>query len=504
MAMGRSNSLSLNTTGANLFGQQAQNNNNPPPSQAGSLFGGPAAAQSQAAGGGGGGGLFGGNAGGGGGGLFGNNTNTNASQPQQPGGLFGNSTAPQQAVGGSLFGNTTTQQPQQQQQQQQSAGLFSNMPPNQTTNNNTTGGGLFGSLTHPTQQPQQNTTSLFGTSGTSLFGNPPANNQQMTGNMFHHSHDPTNQRPPGNSLFGMSAVNPTQLNATLLGASQFRASQNPSQLPGRLSMGQAPPTAQQQAATIGAVKVHMNDLRGTTRFADCVDEVQNQFETMDTMIKNQEKFCREIQALLGKHEQDVECIAPSVAVVKEKAREVEMALETDAQVVDGNRKILESDRKDFGRAQRVAENLLLPPSYQVPNAVAGYGSTGARSGSTDDYDTDLIGNYFLPLTTTLQTQLEQYTNNLTEIENHMRVIESSAVQQAQHLAAKRAGIAAGGNGGGGGSSEETVRDLAETLRGFEASILGVAGVVGECREGVDGLVLGRLGERGQQVGRRGW
>ncbi|KAK3670160.1 hypothetical protein LTR78_009916 [Recurvomyces mirabilis] len=495
--MGRSNSLSLNTTGANLFGQQPQNNNNPP-SQAGSLFGGPAASQGQGQAGG---SLFGGSTGGGGG-LFGNTTNTNASQPQpqQAGGLFGNSTAQQQPAGGSLFGNTT----QQPQQQQQSAGLFSNMPPNQTSNN-TTGGGLFGSLNQqPTQQPQQNTTSLFGTSGTSLFGNAPANNQQVTGNMFHPSQNPTSQRPPGNSLFGMSAVNPNQLNASLLGASQFRASQNPSQLPGRLSMGQAPPTAQQQAATIGAVKVHMNDLRGITRFADCVDEVQNQFETMDTMIKNQEKFCREIQALLGKHEQDVESIAPSVAVVREKARDVEMALETDAQIVDGNRKILESDRKDFGRAQRVAENLLLPPSYQVPNAVAGYG-TGARSGNTDDYDTDLIGNYFLPLTTSLQTQLEQYTNNLTEIENHMRVIESSAVQQAQHLAAKRAGIAAGGNGGrgGGGSGEETVRDLAETLRGFEASILGVAGVVGECREGVDGLVLGRLGERGQ-VGGRGW
>jgi nucleoporin p58/p45 len=31
------------------------------------------------------------------------------------------------------------------------------------------------------------------------------------------------------------------------------------------------------------------------------------------------------------------------------------------------------------------------------------------------------------------------------------------------------------------------------LRGFEASILGVAGAVGECREGVNELVLGKFG-----------
>ena len=40
---------------------------------------------------------------------------------------------------------------------------------------------------------------------------------------------------------------------------------------------------------------------------------------------------------------------------------------------------------------------------------------------------------------------------------------------------------------------ESVRELADTLRGFEASILAAAGRVGGCREGVNELVLGRIG-----------
>jgi nucleoporin p58/p45 len=45
-----------------------------------------------------------------------------------------------------------------------------------------------------------------------------------------------------------------------------------------------------------------------------------------------------------------------------------------------------------------------------------------------------------------------------------------------------------------------VRQLADTLRGFEASILAAAGKVGACRENVNELVLGKLA--GSQSARR--
>ncbi|KAK5112653.1 hypothetical protein LTR62_003969 [Meristemomyces frigidus] len=463
MAMGRSNSLSLNTGAANsIFGQQPSQQQNNPPSQAGSLFGGPASAtQTQQPGG-----LFGGTSTSNtSGGLFGNNTST--TQQQQSGGLFGNNTNPQTSgaglfgntakpAGGSLFGNMNTQQPQQQP-----SNLFQNPQPAQSNN---AGGGLFGSTNQATQP--QNNSNLFGNS--SLFGQ---------------SQQP--QQPTlGTSIFGMNAVHPNQLNASLLGASQFRASQMPSQLPGRLSMGQGQPPPNQQSAQVGAVKVHANDLRGTTRFTDCIEDVKIPLEKMDNMIAAQEKFCREIQALLTKHEQDVSNIAPSVGVIRDQVKEVEMVLTTDAQIVDSTRTQLKADHKDVTRVQRVAENLLLPAGYHAPNS-------SNTLASNEDYDTDLIGNYFIPMTTDLQQKLTQYSSNLSEIENHMRVVEASAVQQAQSLAAKRAGV----GGGNGGDNGDTVKDLAETLRGFEASILGVAGAVGECREGVDELILGQMGGR---------
>ncbi|KAI7537352.1 hypothetical protein KC331_g10971, partial [Hortaea werneckii] len=106
------------------------------------------------------------------------------------------------------------------------------------------------------------------------------------------------------------------------------------------------------------------------------------------------------------------------------------------------------------------------------------------------YDTDMIGHYFIPMASELQDTLNQYSSNLAEIEGHMRVIESSAISQAQQLAARRAGV----NNGQLATEDDTVRELADTLRGFERSILNVAGTVGECREGVNELALGRLGE----------
>lgn len=375
------------------------------------------------------------------------------------------------------------------------------MAPNNATT--TGGGGLFSSLNQSSQP--QNTTSIFGNpASTSLFGPKPPDNTSMTGNMFHNSQY-AQTRPASTSIFGQSATNPAVLNASLLGVNQFNSSQAPA-FAGKLSMGQPNTTAAAAAQTVGAVQVHQNDLRGTTRFQDCADEVKKQFETVDEMIRNQEGFCRQIQAILGKHEQDIISLPPDVELVKEKADGVEVVLASDAMAVEAARKRAEVDRKDFTRCQRIAENQLLPATgYQLPGVAGAYPSLttrnlpsimGAPPADADEYDTDLITHYFLPLASSLQQTLGAYSSNLAEIEGHMRVIENSAVAQAQQLAARRAGVSSGGGGGG----DETVRELADTLRGFEQSILGVAGTVGECREGVTGLVLGRLGEAIEQGG----
>ena len=240
------------------------------------------------------------------------------------------------------------------------------------------------------------------------------------------------------------------------------------------------------------MRIHANDLRGTTRFADCVDDVKSEFENVDRMIQKQESFCREIQAILSAHEEKLHCIPPSVQVVEGKAEGVEMVLVADAKAVDEARKVVEGDGKDVARVQRVVENLMLPSQFHQPSS-----AVSAAGSAEEGYDADLVGNYFGPLARRLQAQLDLYSKHLAEIEQHMGVLESSALGQAKRLAAKRAGL----RGGNGGHADDTVRELAETLRGFEQSILTVAGTVGECREGVNELVLGRVGET---VGGRRW
>lgn len=253
-------------------------------------------------------------------------------------------------------------------------------------------------------------------------------------------------------------------------------------------------------ATVGATKIDLDNLRPTTRFEDCVDQVKQEMEAIDKMIQEQEKYAKEIEAFLPKHGEDVNSIAPDVTFITDKAEDVEQALSSDAQGVDAQRKNAERDRKDVERCQRIVTNLSLPQGYQYSGMNSTYGSmygqqrpqqpqnsTNNREDS-NNYDTDLIGNYFVPLAGDLQKTMDAYASNLSEIESHMRVIESSAVHQAQQLAQRKAGVGGQQNGG-----DATVRELADTLRGFEESILGVASVVGECRDGVNELVLGRVG-----------
>lgn len=501
----------------NSSSQQQQNQ---APSTAGGLFGNtPAQPANQASGGG---GLFGAsqqsqpaNQASGGGGLFGA---PQQSQPQQSGGLFGSTNQQQQPSGG-LFGSTNTQQ---QSQPQQSGGLFGNLNTQQQNQSSNTGslfggnnapqpnqpsglGGLFGGGAATQQQPQ-NSGGLFGGANPqpkpSVFagaGSGLGNSSTLgTGsNMFA---KPAQPASAGN-LFA-STANAGQSQPSLLGATQH-SRLNQSAPFGRLSMGQnAAP-----ANTVGAVKIDLENMRPTTRFDDCVDDVKQQLEQIDKWIQDQERNCKLIEAFCPKHGEDVNSIAPDVEYVRSKADDADQALISDAQGVDAQRRNTDKDTKDLERCQRIVTNLNLPQAYQYSGSMSlgGMGALGSMYGSQQrpqqtatvpdgedpsNYDMDLIGNYFAPMAGELQKTVDDYAKTLTEIESHMRVMESSAMAQAQQLAQQRSGM---GGAGSQQSSEENVRELADTLRGFEQSILGVAGVVGECREGVNELVLGRLG-----------
>ena len=511
--------------------QQNQNNASSQPQQGGSLFGSTANNSQQQ----GGGGLFGGAAGQTtqpqqqqpqqqSGSLFGNTTNQQSQAQQQSGGLFGNT------GGSSLFGNKNqpTQQPgssslfggqqnQQQNTQQQGGGslfgggnsLFGGQQ-NQQQNNqqsNTTGGSLFGggnSLFGGQQNQQKPMGSTFGTSNLFGGGNQNQNNQQNTGtsslfggNTQSQNQNHNQQQNNSNSLFGSLNKPPPPSNApSLFAASQYNHSHFGGPLTGRLSMGQGNNAPTQ---TVSATKLDWTTVRGTTRFADLVDSANEDLEKVDRMIQTQEQLCKELESWFPGHGASVDSIKPDVDLITEKAGETEAALGSDAQAVQLHKDIVMKDEKDIARCERVILNNRLPEQYRF-SSLAGY-STGYGTSrqlhtpaptpgldGEEGYDTDLIGNYFLPMASEMSRICNAYTSNLAEIEGHMKIIEGSAVAQAQQLAAKRAGVS-----GGQGAGDDTVRELADTLRGFEQSILGAASGVGQCREGVNNLVLGRLG-----------
>lgn len=236
---------------------------------------------------------------------------------------------------------------------------------------------------------------------------------------------------------------------------------------------------QNQQQTVPGVKIDASNVRPTTRFNDLHDDLKSQIEQLDAFIKKQESFAAQCEAMIPNHSRDVESVTPDVDLITSKLDTVELALENDSREISAAKELNKADAADFTRCAKLIENLSLPPNFHY-----GPSAGGARNRVGDDeYDVDLVG-YFTRQADSMQKTLNTFTSNLSEIESHLRVIEATTIQQSQQVAAQRAGGVAG---------NDTVRELADTLRGFENGILDAAGFVGACREGVNELILGRVG-----------
>ncbi|TKX22020.1 nucleoporin FG repeat-containing protein [Elsinoe australis] len=459
MAFGRSNSLSINTGATNnLFSQQQQNTSQP--AQTGGLFGASSNAPKP-------GGLFGssntGTTGPTGGGLFGSSTQQQ-SQPQQSGGLFG----------GALGQNQTQNQNQSQQPGQTGSSLFGGLGQNNAQSQPAQGGGLFGglgqsqqakpsglfpSLGQSTQQPQQQQTSLFGGMNQSQ------QQQNKPTGLFPSLGQSTQQQPQQQQQ---------QSQPSLLSASLFNAPL-PAPLAGSLTMGQ--PTSVPSTTQPG-VKIDVSQVRPTTRFSDLHDDLKKQIEALDSFIKTQESYAAQCEALLPSHGQNVESLEPDVKLIESKIETVELGLENDGRDIGAAKESLKGDVKDLFRCVRVIENLSLPQRFHYgPSLGSVRGSSSAAGGLDEEYDVDLMG-FFGREVDGMEKVAEGFWAAIGEVEQHLGVVERSAVLAGREKE---------------GRGEDTVRELAETLRGFEGGILDAAGKVGGVREGVGELVLGRAG-----------
>ncbi|KAH6676334.1 hypothetical protein B0J14DRAFT_585299 [Halenospora varia] len=449
MALARSMSgpggLSINTNSANsLFGSSTTQ------APAGGMFGNSAASKPAT-------GLFGASTTGTSapqtGGLFGS---APASQPQT-GGLFGSTAPSAQPQTGGLFGSTTASQPQ-------TGGLFGSAAAASQPQT----GGLFGSTTTSTQ-PQ--------TSG--LFGSAPAQPAQTGG--FFGGLNTQNQPKPAGSLFGglgsTQNQQPQQQNS-MFGASQAQNTNQSSGFPGGLSFGQGNTQNQQ---TVPGVRISVHELRGTTRFSDCHEQIQKEIERFDEMLQMQIRLKNDCDAIMPAHDQQLSQIPNDVTFCNRKLTGVEGALVSDVKAIAQVRESIKIDAENAKLSFRAVDNLKLPPQYHNSGVWQTASSNGRASQNGEEEAQDIVG-LFSKTADELSSTLTKYQNNLVEIEQHLRGVESGSAQQINAFIAKK--------NGGSTNVENPTAELFAVLNEFEQSVLGVAGKVGAAREGVQTLQLG--------------
>ncbi|ORY02047.1 hypothetical protein BCR34DRAFT_88919 [Clohesyomyces aquaticus] len=458
---GRSNSLSINTSGS-LFGNNASQGQ-----QSAGLFG-TSSSQPPAAGG-----------------LFGS-----TSQPQT-GGLFSSGPASQPPQSASLFGGGQQQQQQQQQQQASqpaSGGLFGNLnKPAQTG----TGSSLFGAST-TAAQPQQS----GGLFGGGMGANAQAQNQNQNQNQ--------NQAQSG-ALFGASLGQPKP---SLFGASTTQQTSTPSlfgntntqqntstpslfgstqnkptfQLGGHTITG-GPALSSQQAVNISG----WDSVKGTTRFSDLHPDLQHEIEAVENNIRNHIRACDQVRETLPQHGERIATVAPDVSYIEQYLSTVELGLDNDSANIAYLKDLVQKDADDAYQAFRAINNMSLPSQFHYSQRSTMQSSTSnsnAQSSSLDDDDpskpVDLV-SYFSRRTDDLGSTLDLYQRQIREIEAHLRTMEHGARERMQQLSGSRNG------------ARDQRRELVDALKAIEGAILEAAKKVGQTRDAVTTQTLGSVG-----------
>jgi nucleoporin p58/p45 len=250
-------------------------------------------------------------------------------------------------------------------------------------------------------------------------------------------------------------------------------SQGSGLLGGGLSLGQG--NAQNQQSVPG-VRIDLTNLRGTTRFNDLYDDLQQTITRIDEVIQGQVKLKNDCDAIMPAHNQQLSQIPGDVAFCSRKLVGVQGALVSDVKSIAVARDFVKVDAENAKLSFKAIDNLKLPPQYHNTGIWSTKSSDNRSSNGEDEQD---IVGLFSTTADELSTTLNKYQNNIAEIEQHLRSVEVGSAQQINVFIARRSGNS--------GIQEDPVAELAAALREFEQSILGVAGKVGGAREGVQSL-----------------
>lgn len=248
----------------------------------------------------------------------------------------------------------------------------------------------------------------------------------------------------------------------------------------------------QQQQSVPGVRIHLDQLRPTTRFNDLHEDVQKEIETIDKFILQQMNYKDQNQSVMPRIESTSLYIPNDVGFVSQKMDAVNQALENDAQSIEYAKKLVSKDTTNARLSFRVVDNLKLPQQYHhsnlwnVPSISQSAGPRLPGEEGEDGESEDLV-SYFSTHAEAMSQTLESYKKNVADIEAHLTNLEQGTMQQMQQVMFTR------GKDGGLRTAEDQVRELAGVLREFENGILSVAGKVGGAREKVQELVLGESG-----------
>ena len=243
-------------------------------------------------------------------------------------------------------------------------------------------------------------------------------------------------------------------------------------LGGGLRLGQS------QGQPVPGVRIDISQLKGTTRFNDLHEDLQKQIENIDKIIVTQQALSADCDAIMPSHAAQLSSIPTDVEFLSKKLIGVESSLESDAEAVALIGNLVKSDAENAKLSFKATDNLKLPPQYH--NQGSWITKSGSSIQDTDSANPQDLVSFFSRTADEMSFTLQKYQNRISEIEQHLRTVEAATMMQAQQL-----------NGlGPADDVSEQKRELAAVLREFEASIIGVAGVVAETRDGVQKLQLG--------------
>lgn len=186
-----------------------------------------------------------------------------------------------------------------------------------------------------------------------------------------------------------------------------------------------------------------------------------------------------------------------MAFVSSKLETAELALDNDANAIEGMKATVRRDAENAKLSFKAVENLKLPNQFHYSNMWSQEQSPGRRGSVADaagdggaaGTPADIVG-YVGATADEFAKTLGLYQRNISEIEEHLRTLEASVVQQGQMMMYRR------GRDGAGRSRDEQIRELGDTLRGFDQGIVKVAEHVGQVKEELAAVIDAGVGVGG--------